>query len=547
MPVAGDESMQLAKELARKEGIFVGTSAGATLAAALAVARRAKPGANIVCMLPDTAERYLSTPLFDDIGEEMDDEELALSRSTPGYRFDPPAASCRKARERRHRARPRRGRRSVRQRRRPEQPGGAVRAGVVRVLLVGRKLFARLGIEYESVDLDSVAYQDGDRGGKIRAVLKDRIGSPTIPQIYVGGEHIGGCTELLDEMRAGTLQQRLTACGADFDEAADFDPTTAAEVAALEEIGVMSRPQQARADGLRPVIDIADLMSRRPLQAIDRACREWGFFQVTGHGLGADAVSDLFATAAAVLRPAGRDQAADPAHRRQPLGLLRRRADRQHARSEAGFRLRPARRRALVPQWPAGMPQFEAAVRAYYDACENIAHRLLGAISVNLGMPADYLSRDFTESHTSFMRINFYPKDPADAPPSASDKPFGVHQHTDAGALTLLMQDGQPGLEICRDGVWHLVEPLSGALVINIGDIVQVWSNDRYRAALHRVVTSPDRDRYSAPYFFNPGFETTYAPLPTTVTAATPAALPADQLARVPLVTRRRRLRRPWR
>jgi cysteine synthase A len=68
--------------LARQEGIFVGTSAGATLAAALDVARRATAGSNIVCILPDTGERYLSTPLFEDIGEEMDEEELALSRST---------------------------------------------------------------------------------------------------------------------------------------------------------------------------------------------------------------------------------------------------------------------------------------------------------------------------------------------------------------------------------------------------------------------------------------------------------------------------------
>ncbi|MCU0919599.1 MAG: cysteine synthase A, partial [Burkholderiaceae bacterium] len=84
VPVGGAEAMRLARELARREGIFVGTSAGATLAAALAVAKRAKAGSNIVAMLPDTGERYLSTPLFEGIGEEMDAEEMALSRSTPG-------------------------------------------------------------------------------------------------------------------------------------------------------------------------------------------------------------------------------------------------------------------------------------------------------------------------------------------------------------------------------------------------------------------------------------------------------------------------------
>ena len=92
VPVAGDEALRLARELARQEGIFVGTSSGATLAAALAIARRSPPGTNIVCMLPDTGERYLTTPLFEHIGEDMTEEELALSRSTPGYRFDSPSA-----------------------------------------------------------------------------------------------------------------------------------------------------------------------------------------------------------------------------------------------------------------------------------------------------------------------------------------------------------------------------------------------------------------------------------------------------------------------
>src|SRR3954454_2869524 len=90
VPVAGNDALRLSRELAKQEGIFVGTSSGATLAAALNVARRAAPGTNIVCMLPDTGERYLSTPLFDNVGEEMTAEELELSRSTPGCRFDAP-------------------------------------------------------------------------------------------------------------------------------------------------------------------------------------------------------------------------------------------------------------------------------------------------------------------------------------------------------------------------------------------------------------------------------------------------------------------------
>jgi cysteine synthase A len=87
IPIAGAEGVKWAKALAQKEGIFVGISSGATFAVAVQVAEKAKPGSVILCMLPDTGERYLTTPLFEGIVEGMDEEELAISRSTPGYQM----------------------------------------------------------------------------------------------------------------------------------------------------------------------------------------------------------------------------------------------------------------------------------------------------------------------------------------------------------------------------------------------------------------------------------------------------------------------------
>ncbi|MEX2124594.1 MAG: cysteine synthase A [Woeseia sp.] len=225
VPVAGDDALRLSRELARREGIFVGTSSGATLAAALKVAQQAPAGTNIVCMLPDTGERYLSTPLFGDIGEEMTAEELELSRSTPGCRFDVPAA-CAVAPS---------GNQAV------ELDPDAARF-VARVIAEEsvvlfalewcefcwsvRKLFGKLGLRYRSIDLDAVEYQANDRGGKIRAVLAGRIGVATIPQVFIAGEHIGGCTELFDSMRAGSMQERLRGAGIAYDSSVDIDPYT---------------------------------------------------------------------------------------------------------------------------------------------------------------------------------------------------------------------------------------------------------------------------------------------------------------------------------
>ncbi len=89
LPIPGPEAMRCSHDLATKEGIFVGITSGATFAGALKIAAEAKPGANILCMLPDTGERYLSTPLFADVSADMNEEELKIARSTPGGQLKP--------------------------------------------------------------------------------------------------------------------------------------------------------------------------------------------------------------------------------------------------------------------------------------------------------------------------------------------------------------------------------------------------------------------------------------------------------------------------
>ncbi len=90
--IAGPDAMKCSRELAQKEGIFVGITAGATFAGALEVCKSAAPGSTVLCMLPDTGERYLSTPLFADVGVDMNEDELKISNSTPNHRMPPKAA-----------------------------------------------------------------------------------------------------------------------------------------------------------------------------------------------------------------------------------------------------------------------------------------------------------------------------------------------------------------------------------------------------------------------------------------------------------------------
>src|SRR5262249_5759307 len=145
---------------------------------------------------------------------------------------------------------------------------------------------------------------------------------------------------------------------------------------------------------------------------------------------------------------------------------------------------------------------------AFYDACDALSLDLVRTISTNLGMSARSLDSCFRPTHTSFLRLNYYPRCPAPVRPTdlamAQAGYLGVNHHTDAGALTVLLQDEEPGLEVFHDGTWKLIEPRRDALVVNIGDIVQVWSNDRYKAALHRGLANSSAERFSVPFFFNP-------------------------------------------
>lgn len=222
LPIDGNEALQCARDLAQKEGIFVGVTGGATLSGALNLAQSSPAGTNILCMLPDTGERYLTTPLFEDVAVEMTREEEGISHSTPGYRFDVAAAAAAPDDE-------------------IELDASAVDDVAVFINDPGnpvvmfalewcefcwsvRKMLAAYGIPYRSVDLDSVEYQADNRGGKLRAALRDHTTWNTFPQIFIRGEFIGGCTDLFDACKSGELQTQLKSGGIPCDETVTTDP-----------------------------------------------------------------------------------------------------------------------------------------------------------------------------------------------------------------------------------------------------------------------------------------------------------------------------------
>jgi cysteine synthase A len=199
-----------------------GISGGATFAAALHVAQSAPGGSPILAMLPDTGERYLSTRLFADVPEDMTAEEQGISASTPGYRFDtrqpgPPSAATVTD------PTPKSLAHVAEIVSTPGQPVVMFAPEWCEFCWSVRRLFAAAGISYRSIDLDSEEYRRKDWGGEVRHALAHTTGAGTIPQIFVGGEHIGGATETFDAFNSGALQRKLDTVELKFDAGAIRD------------------------------------------------------------------------------------------------------------------------------------------------------------------------------------------------------------------------------------------------------------------------------------------------------------------------------------
>jgi len=173
-------------------------------------------------MLPDTGERYLSTPLFEDVTSEMTQEEIEISRSTPGYRFDVSTAASSKP------AAPILVEKAIHEVEQllgdPDRPIILFANEWCEFSDSVRKAFAAYAIPYTGIDLDSTEHRIDDLGNKMYDVIKQKSGSYTIPQIFIDGIFVGGCTEVFDEIKSGQLQDRLQSLDIKFDTSVNKDP-----------------------------------------------------------------------------------------------------------------------------------------------------------------------------------------------------------------------------------------------------------------------------------------------------------------------------------
>jgi isopenicillin N synthase-like dioxygenase len=271
-----------------------------------------------------------------------------------------------------------------------------------------------------------------------------------------------------------------------------------------------------------PIVDIGDLSSsslterKAVSERFRAACLDNGFFYIVNHGVPADLIDSVFAETKAFFDcPAAVKSAVDKSLSFCQRGFEPMRSQTLEAGTPAdlkeSFYIGPelslddnrvvSRRFNHGPNlWPAGMPGFRAVTEAYFSVMLRLSEQLMGGLALALDLEEGYF-KSYCENAHATLRLLHYPPQPMDAAPGEK----GAGAHSDFGGITLLLQDEIGGLQVQgkADGEWIHATPIPRAFVVNLGDMIARWTNDRFRSTVHRVVNTSGRERYSIPFFFS--------------------------------------------
>lgn len=275
--------------------------------------------------------------------------------------------------------------------------------------------------------------------------------------------------------------------------------------------------------GLTPVLDIGPWLNGQDkgkvVREFDRICREIGFFYLVGHGIAPQRMADMLAQAARFFAlpetEKRRYTVGDNRRGYEPFGL-----------QTLDFDAPPDIKESLLiggdqspdhpyvqeglanygpNRWPddRDIPGFQRACAAYYADMLALGRELMAIFATVAGLAEDYFDPMLAEPMATLRLIHYPPQ-----PGAVRNNQIGCGAHTDWGAVTLLLQDDTGGLEVQdASGEWLYADPLPGAYVVNIGDMMPVWTNGAYFSNPHRVRNKhPERDRYSLPFFIDPDY-----------------------------------------
>jgi isopenicillin N synthase-like dioxygenase len=276
-----------------------------------------------------------------------------------------------------------------------------------------------------------------------------------------------------------------------------------------------------------PVIDIApflhgDARTRAGVaQKIGQACREIGFFYIVNHGVPAELIASVYAQSRRffsqpdpVKAEIGIEKSGfhrgyfkiggenlDPAKQTRDGDLkegikIGRDLDPGHPLVRAGTPLHGPN------QWPRNLPGWQAVMQAYYNEMEALGRRLMQAFALALGLEEGYFDRWLNTPMTTLGLLHYPPQQGR-----ITEAQLGAGAHSDYGCLTMLAQDSAGGLQVRKaGGEWLDAPPVEASFVVNIGDMMERWTNGVFTSTLHRVINISGQERYSLPYFFDPDF-----------------------------------------
>ncbi len=273
-----------------------------------------------------------------------------------------------------------------------------------------------------------------------------------------------------------------------------------------------------------PVVDLSGVLAndgaatRAAAEDVRRALTELGFFSIVGHGVPWSQVTDIYEQAARYHRlpaevKAGHTMSATKMGY-NPFGAAQK-GDRLPALNAAFFLARPGSARNQLPT-DVELPGFSDAVCAYYRTMDKVGHTMLRLYGLAADMPEDHFAQYFDPALAT-LRLSHYPDVPAE------NDQWGIDPHSDAGFMTMLPTNPVAGLSIKPEGgEWFEVDQEPESFVVNAGDMLRRWTNDRFLSTVHRALNTSGADRYAIPYFFDPRPDTVIDVLPTMVDAEHP-------------------------
>ncbi|XP_021748755.1 flavonol synthase/flavanone 3-hydroxylase-like [Chenopodium quinoa] len=281
-----------------------------------------------------------------------------------------------------------------------------------------------------------------------------------------------------------------------------------------------------------PTIDLSEANEDELVDLISKASEEWGLFQVVNHGIPTQVIQDL--------QKAGRDffelpQEEKEVYSKPPPGYK----GSEGYSNKLGKNIDTVRpwvdhlfHNIWPPSainfhfWPKNPPSYRKANEEYAKYLIGVTEKLMKCWSKGLGLEEHKIREGGGGDEMVYLaKINYYP--PCPRPELA----LGVPAHTDLSLLTILVPNDVAGLQVCRDGLWYNVRYIPNALIIHIGDQLEVLSNGKYKAVLHRTTVNKEKTRMSWPVFIEPPPHHEVGPVPELITENNPAKYKTKKFA----------------